>query len=370
MNRIKLTLVSLLLLLSVCVGNSDAVMKIVGLTGECNLAFSGCTVIPLTPTTLCTVSCAQQTSFSFTDANRFWGASTTGVGSCLTSTNGGIAWGACASQPFTTGNREFYAGTPDGGVIAVGTTTGPTTCTIKKSTNNGTTWSTVFTALVQCTSGTLEGQRLYCLSDGNCEFIGWDASTVTIYRSSNSGDSWVAGETTTGGNCAISSVAWNGTAGIIPSQNTGCGGGFIAKAGVAASDVWTTSAVWNGTQGDCWGSVVFAGVGRAICQVTSADYVMYSSAGAVVNTLVLPNVLKTIDTGGTSISPFSGVMYMVATKSTGGIGIWVSRDSLASFTQIGSFSGGGAGPRGGNTFFANGCIYFTTGVTAMFGKVC
>jgi hypothetical protein len=365
----KMIFAVLLLLLIVGVGKSDAVMKVFGLTGECSLSFSGCTVIPLTPTTLCTISCPQQTSFSYTDANRFWGAST-GVGSCLTSTNGGITWVACATQPFTTGNREFYAGAADGSVIAVGTTTGPTTCTIKKSTNNGASWSTVFTALQQCTSGSLEGQRLFCLSDDRCGFIGWDATTVTMFRSNDDGDNWVQGETSTGGNCAIPSTIWNGTAGFIPSQNTGCGGGSVAKAGYTTIDSWLTSSVWSGTQGSCWNAVIYNGAPRAICQVGGANYTMNTETGAVANTLVLPGVSTGADSGGVALTPFANTMYIVATKAASGIGIWVSRDSLASFTMVGSFGGGGAGPRGGNSFFANGCIYFTTGQTAMFGKVC
>lgn len=367
MKKLFMTLV-VGILLSIGIPQAEAIRSIVGTQVACDTTFSGCQAIPLKMTTLCTISCVQQSSFSFTNSSRFWGTNTSGVGICKTSTDGGATWPACTAQPFTTGNREFYAGAADGSVIAIGTPTGPNTCTIKRSTDNGASWTTVFTVVQQCTAGAFEGQRLYCLSDGRCEFVGTDGSTFTIFRSADSGNSWAAGETGTGGNCGYTNVAWDGNAGILPSEATGCGGGNIAKAGVAAADSWTTSVVWDGSQGDCWGAVVYNGVGRALCATTNIQ--MRSSAGALVSSFTLPGATNLIDNGGIGVGFKTNVLYVVAQQaSPSSIGVWVSQDNLVTFNLIGVFSGGGT-TRGGNVFVANGCIYVTAGSPSLFGKIC
>lgn len=356
-------------------GSEAQVRQIVGGQAECDTALSGCNPIPLTVTTLCTVSCPVEVSPSFLNSNQFWGSTRT-VGTCRRSVNGGTTWAACATQPFTTGNREFYAETANGSIIAVGTPTGPNTCTIRQSINNGTSWSTVFTQVGACTSGLFEGQRLICLNNGQCTFLGSDASTAQVFRTSNNGTSWVAGESAVAANCGIVGAVWDGTIGIMPSQAPGCGGGGIARTFVASGDVWTQSATWNGTQGDCWGKLILNGVVYATCQSSGATpdgrYTLRTSTGTNFLSMTIPNALITsIDAGGVGIAPFANTVYMMAQVISGGtMGTWVSRDSGASFTQITSFTGGGAGIRGGDAFFANGCVYFAVGLTPMFGKIC
>jgi hypothetical protein len=350
------------------------IVKQVGATGQCDTALSGCFSIPLVPTTLCTVSCAVEISPSFTVATRFWG-STRAVGTCRESINGGVTWAACASQPFTTGNREFYAEASDGSVIAVGTPTGPNTCTIRRSTNLGVNWTTVFSVVQQCTSGVNEGQRLFCLNDGICEFLGSDGSSAQVFRSSDNGVNWTAGETAVAANCGIVGATWNGSLGIMPSQTPGCGGGGIARTYVASGDAWAQSSTWNGTQGDCWGKLILNSVPYAVCQGSGATpdgrYTLRTSAGVNFLSMTLPNALITgIDNGGVAIAPFANTIYIMAQTNTATMGTWVSRDSGVTFTQLTSFGGGGAGVRGGDAFFANGCVYFSVGLTSMFGKIC
>ena len=358
------------------IASSEAVMKIIGGQGACDTTNTGCRPIPLTPTTLCTVSCAVEVSPSLVNASRFVGGSSRGVGVCRISIDGGVTWIACAAQPFTLGNREFYAEAADGSIIAVGSPTGPTTCTIRRSTDLGVNWSTVFTQAGGCTSGNLEGHRLFCLSDGRCEFLGSDSSTAQIFRSSDNGANWIAGESAVAANCGISGSVWDGSVGIFPSQAPGCGGGGIARTYLASSsDTWVQSAVWNGTQGDCWGQIIYNSIPRVICQSSGATpdgrYTIRDSVGANVQSLTIPNAgIAGTNAGGVAVSPFANTLYIMAQTSAGFLGTWVSRDGLGTFVQLASFSGGGAGIRGGNAFFANGCVYFAVGSTPMFGKIC
>lgn len=350
---------------------SASVSRIVGLASQCDTTAPGCASFPTQITTLCTINCPIRSSPSYSNPiSRFWGSKGTGVGSCITSTDGGITWGDCTSQAFAAGTGvELYAEASDGSVIAVGTVAG--TCTISRSTNNATSWSIVFTEAVVC-SGGLEGQRLYCLSDGRCEVIVGASPTFKVYRSSDNGQSWTAeSPNRTAPNCNINEVAWNGNIGIAGSENTGCGGGGVAKAASASSDAWSDSITWNGTQGDCWGATIYNGAGRISCNDGTTGFKLYTAAGgASVATLTLPGSSGVIDSGGVMFGYATNTLYIAALTSGAAIGLWVSRDNLVTFVQLGTFSGGGAGIRGGHMFLANSCIYVNYGLTAAFGKVC
>jgi hypothetical protein len=346
-----------------------SVSTIVGTQSQCDTALSGCNTIPLSLTTLCTASCPIRTSPSYASSTEFWAAIGSATGSCARSTDGGVTWPACTTQPFSTGANEVYAGASDGSVIGATTTTGPNTCTISRSTNNGTSWSVVFTQANDCNPATAEGQYLFCLSDGRCEWATKGASTFRIFRSSNNGASWTAGETGDSFCAARDGGAWNGSVGIIPPQDPGCGGGNIAKAFVASGDVWTESTAWTGAQGSCWGSVIYNNLPRAIC-FAAVNYTMRDSTGGLVANLTLPNVNAGLDSGGPSVSIGTNILYVFAT-STGPtrLGVWVSRDNLASFNFLGGFTGT-SGLRGGNAFYANGCVYINGDTPSTFAKVC
>lgn len=366
----KKTILSLVLLttLGMLGTQAEAVYRtIVGAQDDC----TGCPVpIPLSPTTLCTANCPLRTSFSWTDSKRFWGSKDGSVGACYTSSDGGNTWGGCTTQAFVAGSgAESYAGASDGSVIAIGSIAG--TCTIRRSTDKAATWTTVFTDANACQNSGQPGQNLYCLADGRCEYVINQGGTARVYRTSNNGAGWTQGITGTGGNCIVTGAQWDGVAGIMSSENTGCGGGNIAKTFVASGDIWSDSIAWNGTQGDCFTPVIYNGVGRVICSVGVLDVKMYSSAGALVATLVLPGAVKALNSQGPALGFATNTLYVVGQNLVGNpIGVWVSTDNLNTFSHVGSFTGGGAGPQGGNMFKANGCIYVTTGLTPMFGKVC
>jgi hypothetical protein len=345
---------------------------IYGAQMACDPALTGCLAAPLRVTVLCTVTCPFRSSFSYTDSTRFWGAGTSGTGQCVTSINSGLTWGACAAQAFTTGSDENYAGASDGSVIAASTTTGPATCTIRRSIDNAVSWSTVFTLIASCQSFGLEGQTLYCLGDGRCEWITAAGGVSKVFRSTNNGQTWALGESLAGTVCLGSGSAWDGAAGSFPSNTpAGCGGS--GRMDVAAGDVWTQSAIWAGTQGDCWGAVVYNGVGRAICQAAGAApnalYSVRDSTGGLIASLTLPGALTTsIDAGGPSIAPFTNTLYILATLAAGNTGVFISRDNLVTFNLLTTLTT--TTMRGGNLFLNGGCIFITYGGPSRFAKIC
>lgn len=366
-------LYGILLVLFICIPTlkSDAIVvqKIFGMSLNCDTALVGCQPFLSTITTLCTVSCASRVAPSFTSNTRFYG---NGVGPCSTSVDGGATWAGCTTQPGVDGNTyQYFVEASDGSVIATGNNGANNICLVRRSTDSGTSWSTVFTSgsPENCAVGN-EGQRLYCLLDSRCEWLVSDGTTFRVFRSSNNGLNWTEGTTDIAPNCGNASSAWNGSVGIFPSIQSGCGGGNIAKTESAAADTWSASVVWNGTQGNCWGSLIYNGNARVICHDGTTGYKMYSSAGALSASLTLPEAIQVLDGGGVSHSTGTNTMYIAAQLPTT-IGLWISRDNLGTFIQLGTLAGGGAGIRGGNTFLANGCLYFSYGFgAAALAKVC
>lgn len=382
MNRLFQLLAGVVFLaLPLVVSPAHAITDLFGTAANCGVGL-GCGIFPQTVTVLCTASCPTRSSFSWTNPSRFWGALGGGTGVCTTSTDGGVTFALCTTQPFATGANELYAGAADGSVIAVGTTTGPTTCTMRRSTDNGTSWNTQFTQAVNCSPSNNEGQYLYCLASGACELVVFDTPTLNyrVFRSSNNGVTWSIGEVLaadSGVNAGSAGVAWDGAKGFLVPNMPGTGGGNLATAGIASGDVWTVSGIWNGTQGDCWGNVVYNGAASGVCQgagaTPSALYTLRNATGVNVASLTLPGALtSSIDMGGVSLSLATNNLYIMATLASGGAAsLWFSTDNLNTFIQLGPAAGFLVGMRGGNAFTANGCAYFTfVSGTARLLKVC
>lgn len=371
--------------MSTLLTNSYAVVNIIGVNAQCDTALVGCTRLLITVTELCIDGvnlCPQNSVASFTDSNRFWGRASAATQACRTSTNGGSIWSACTTQPFGVGENstpEHYGSASDGSVIAISTITTGTVGTIRRSIDNGTSWSTVFsepgisysTALP---GGNAEGQLVVCLSDGRCEFVGnmaGGSGRFRVYRSNDNGTSWVAGETsavTTG--CPSSGTVWNGLIGISPFIGTTACGGGIMRTYSASSDVWSLSAAWGTSPGDCWGPVIYNGANNVICNNVT-NYTLYSSTGVVISNLILPGSIPTISIGAQAYSTGTNIMYIVATGTSSKFNVYVSINNLANFTKIFTTTNTSGSARGGNMYAANGCIYFSVNPTfPIFGKIC
>lgn len=363
-----------------------AIQALYGAQMACDPAIPTCTPIPLTFSSLCTSGCPLRAAPSLTDSTRFWGTGrpdAVDFTSCRTSTNGGSVWADCTAQAFAPALSSVYAGAADGSVIAAGSAAGPL-CTIRRSTNNATSWSTVFTLAINCDLNNNEGQWLFCLGDGRCEFIAPGISSGAgnrLYRSSDNGQNWTAGETTT--NTWISSLggaAWDGSSGISK------GPGASSRSLVATADLWVNSAVWPAGPDalGCRGPVIYNSTPRVVCfEPAVPAYRLYDSLGSVVATLTIPQARLLIDEGSTVMGYSSTVLYLAATKTRvplpcgGGLcsaGFYVSTDNLASFILLGEVTIPGVGDmRAGNAFRANGCVYFDVGIASaamIFAKVC
>ena len=374
----RLALAGLLLLLLAVPVHAASVQSIAGGALACPASNTNCFPIPLTLTPLCTAIsvCPKNTSFSYTNSSRFWGVDPVAQ-TCRTSTDGGAVWGNCTTQPFTPAISMMIAGAPDGGVIAVGSVAGPV-CTFRRSTDNGSNWTTVFTQAVDCSESANNGTWLYCLADSRCESIhpGVVSGTVNrIYRSSDNGVTWGIGETSTNTWIAIDgSAAWNGLAGFAHTVNAS------ARAFTANSDLWANSAIWPAGPTQCSAPVIYNGNPYGLCFDNSVPtYRLYDTSGTVFSTLTLPNANLTGTAPAVALAPFGNSLYVIATLGRnptpcgGGlcpIGIWLSRNNLVSFELIATTADAVNNATTGNAFYANGCIYFSSGTTIMFGKIC
>lgn len=364
MKRALLSICLVVLLL--CVPKSHAVSVIFGTAGECNLSFSGCTTIPLTPTLLCgpSASCPIMLAPSFVSASRFWG--NTGSG-CKTSTDGAQTWANCTTAPLSSGAMEHISSAADGSVIVAGSV--GVTCTIVKSTDNGVTWNTVYSnvAVNGCGGAVSGSNRLICLSDDRCTFLFMNSTSglPAALESTDDGDTWALSTVGVAGNVPRS-MAWDGTSGIMTS-NTLRGltytGGVWAQgtAGIAGCTFIT-------------GSVVYNSSGYGLCYASVENYEMHDANGALFKTITLPGALLT---GGASYaqSIATNVLYVAANSYVASgnvpVGIWVSRDNGVSFVKIYTTPiGTNSSSTTGSAFFANGCVYFSVGTTAAIVKIC
>ena len=345
--------------------------SIVGASGECDTNNAGCQPIPLTLTTLCTVSCPYVSQPSLTDANRFWGSL---VGStCNTSTNGGATWAACTTQPpaFATGIKETYAGAADGSVIGAAQI-GTGACNIVRSVDNGANWTTVFTKASRSCSPGNEGTLLKCRSNGVCilPFLDGGTGVCYTYASTDNGQTWAEGTGVSTCNAAPVNSSFDGTHGMVqPQTNGGVSHAWFTVDG----STWNKSTAWPAAAGTCWGGVIYNSTSHGVC-FQATNYTLRDTAGALELNMTLPGVTAVVNSGGLAYSLGSNNLYVLATwtpvSGASPIGIWITRDG-STFVLLATTPTSVNSMRGGD-FYAgiNGCLYFSAGTTPMFGKIC
>jgi hypothetical protein len=378
MKKLLITMM-LFALMSLGVTQAAVVKKIAGLKSECDTTNIGCQPIPLTFSAVCTVSCPQVIMPSFTDANRMWGRTSTGVGSCTTSIDGGATWNACATQPFVGGvwqGREMYMGTADGGVVVLSFESTPT-CQIRKSTDNAVTWQTKFTdsgANTRCAGTLFESATGWCLADGRCEFQSYHSSNVPayrVYRSTDNGENWTKGSDTgvdTTNNPAGS--IWDGSVGMMAlTQTTISGAPYSSPTG----DTWSEGTATATSYGDCWGQVILSSTAYSVC-ADNTVYTLRNRLGTLFKTPTFPAtpvMVFSVDSGGVSYAYDSSTIYtLVSLVSPAHTGLYVSRNAGTSYTFLADVST--TGVRGGTMWKhpLNGCVYWVAGGVLRIGKVC
>ena len=296
--------------------------------------------IPLSPSTTCSNAVAPGTcpiTFhpSWTDSSRLWGV-TGNIGGgnyeCVTSVDFGLTWATCTTQPWSAGQQHQVASPTDGSVISVADIAG--SCTIKRSTDNGTIWTTVFTSAgIQC-SMSARAQIIYCQeASGQCD-VGntLGGNNARIHRSTDNGASWsvisMADVLTAP---ALGGIEFNGSAGVFGSDALGAG----LKAVTAAANTWALSTAWPPTSLDRGTPLLFGG---ATPQIISQNGAANTYHRTDTNGTLIQAISPT--DGATALSPglralyWSGSDYFMVGPGTTGQAIWVTRDDFVTIIKL------------------------------------
>jgi hypothetical protein len=370
MNKIMGALLISILLLFNTQSQGATVSNIIGLVGECDTNNSGCNPIPLVISSLCTASCERNTRPSYTDVNRMWG----GTSSCRTSVNGGSTWGNCTTQPFSSGAKEDYAGTANGSVVGGGAVGAD--CLIKKSTDNGSIWVTKYTGVgvgETCGGGTTGPTRMSCFADGSCTYAYKSPGDLAkVIRSTDNGENWSLVFTGVTSTRLIQAGSYTNPNGTV-SQAEGAGWrNFSGSSGSYANSVaWAAGS-------SCWGAFILSGTAYGVCYSGAGSIyeIRNSLTGTVVFSPSLPGAQPFATQGGLALGYGSNIVYMLAgwvpLSGQVPIGVYVSRDSGATFTLIGLSNIAANSMREGDFWQhpTNGCLYFSAGTIPQFIKIC
>lgn len=376
---ISRTLLSIVVIVLWYVPSSHAVFKLVGSAVECDRAFAGCAPIPAQGIVVCptTSACPTRLAPDYIVETRMWGTSSGQV--CRVSNDRGVTWANCPTLPSL--SSTSIAGAGDGGVLVVGTTGG--NCQIHRSTNGGTSWSTVFDASVSGVGGTCStsssSSMIKCTIDNECVFT-YDVSGSTVYRaiiSEDYGQTWTVGGASSALGISAISMAFSGLSANNGIASTAGGGRAFRQ---SSTSTWSSTAIWAGT-GLCWGSIIYNGAEKGLCSTTGGSVVhtlRTGSTGATERTLTMPDVYPTgdVNSGIHGQAYATNVAYVIGTvnKLVSGqliVGVWVTTDDFTTMIKLFETNQPTGPLREGDIFIHQGCIWFSGGMVAsMIGKVC
>lgn len=347
--------------------SSAAVSKIFGLAGEC----TGC-IYPPTFTILCQSPsvCTRQSAPDWTNANRFYGNDGS---NCRVSSNGGLTWGNCASNPSATASYYHYAVAADGSVLAAGNDAGGTVLRIKRSTNNTVSWSTVYESTTEDSSASGH-TRLKCTPiEAICVFAYKDVSNNAIgLTSTDDGLTWTefagAGTIVYEPNGLVLSTD-GGSAMMQPPSSDGFNS---FRALIWNGSTWFRDLIWPTTVGGaCYEQFILNGALRGICRVgATTNYTLRDSAGVVLTTFTYPEVFTGAITAGLAYSSNTNQIVAAKINTAGNTNLYVSMDAGVSYVKALTVTG--TMTNQADTYTANGCTYFSWGVggSGLFGKAC
>lgn len=371
------------------------------------------TSVPLTIAFLCDgtgviLDCPQYATPDWLDTTGmiFYGISNrTNPPRCVKSTDGGSVWGLCNAgtvSPFIgaiTNANSGFAMASDGSLIS-SAIQGANTCIIRRSTNQGASWSTVFmdtTALEVCVFGLASPAQngVHCSQFNNyCAIAGFTQGSFTsrMYYSIDNGITWTKGV----GFTLVSGDQNNGFT-INSNGNAGSWSMFGQTYNLAnwrfaytLGGDWTFTGVIPqpglGTSLRCPATLFFNGDQAVLCGPDNgaADNTKYRlfthEAGSIfLFASVIPN------SGGLTNAQapdFMAVGYNATTAYMVGrnaasttVNGWVTRDSFSTMQLITSLTPTTAligGCCRGDIFVWNGKVYFTSGAAgsnAFFGII-
>jgi hypothetical protein len=356
---------------------------------------------PLSATLLCDgggaiLDCPQFFSPDWSDTTglKFYGLSNrTNPPRCVQSTDGGTVWGLCSSNPFVAAVDDLgahFSVASDGSLI-VAANQGANNCIIRRSTDHGVSWTTVYTdttATVNCglSYGGASPNNVRCASeDSYCVAFGHFTGSFDLvaYYSIDYGATWTKGTifnivssdeqlgiavasdgfsgsltryginyNTVGRKFAyMSGTDWLAT-GLIPVP--------IGEVGGNSSRCVSGAAIFNGQS-------VFCGPGGTL----TTTYHLFTHAGGTVlsTTDVVPqNGLTNAQAPDFMMVGYdSTTAYMVGKNGANTrVVVWITRDTFSSVLQIASLTPTTAVISGccrGDIHVRNGKVYFSSGAS-------
>ncbi len=367
---------------------------IYGASVACDPALTGCIQIPLSASLLCDgtgaiLDCPQYFAPDWAGSDqRFFGwTNRVNPGRCVQSTNGGTTWGACPTQPFVAAldvNGASLSVASDGSLI-VAADQGANNCIIRRSTDYGANWSTVFTdttAGVSCGIGfgapTPSITRCaqtggYCLVFGR----GAGAFEQISYFSTDNGANWTKGSSATMvsgdaetplrfdesasiGVTTVAAVTYNSTfAGVKSGNNMIVTTAIPLPPGAGASARCPAPFTWGGIRSFlCGGDSLNTGTYRLFNIIGTAP--TFISSFIPTDAPLFANAPDPMAVGFNATTAYMIQRNIASTQ----INIYVTRDSFGSIIQIANIlptTALGVNCCRGDTHIRSGKIYFTTG---------
>lgn len=309
-------------------------------------------------------TCTRIMTPDWSNSQRWYGSNQS---NCRISVNGARTWSNCPSNPSSTATYNHYAVTNKGTVLAAGNDSGGTVLRIRRSTDQATTWTTVYNAAPVDVASIYQNQRFHCAATISlCTFLFRDpGNNIISLTSTDDGQTWTV-------NASI------GTSNVTTAHTSFANTGAIGQWGVLSADgfsnfraalwngaTWTLSPIWPSTGGGlCRWNFVLNGSRRSICHVggTGTTYEQRDENGTVIpgSSFTLSNVPS--DNGGNSglsISVRPSGIWMIRGTTAGRTGVWASLDGGASFNQIFETDTAGFGINQVGSIFEglDGCIY-------------
>lgn len=387
--------------------SSQTVTAILGANVGCDTAVAGCVDVPLAAAIICdgqagVLDCPQFFAPDWAGSPlRFFGITNrTNPPRCVQSTNGGGTWGLCPSNPFT-GAVDLLGAVmtvgSDGSLIAAADQ-GVNNCIIRKSTDYGVSWSTVFTDLTANVScglafGNPQPSFIRCAKVGGyCVVIGREVGTFNLiaYFSSDIGTNWTKGtpfNIVSGDEEIGVQISENGTAGSLTRYNITYNTANWTFAYTSGTDWLRTTVIplpaGAGAASRCSSGASIFGGQAVVCgpDGTMTGTYRYFTHGAgtivLIKSFTMPGGLTFADAPDQMVVGYDTTTAYLVGRNVGStaIQVYVTRDTLTSTYLIGTLTPTTALIAGccrGDIYVRGKKIYFTSGATstqAFFGRI-
>lgn len=355
--------------------------------GECPIGSGICGVVfPLSASILCdgsagNLNCPQFFHPDWTTSTRIFGITNrVNPGLCVVSTDGGETFNTCTTQPFTAAVLNFgikMAVASDGSLLYT-SGQGTDLCIIRRSTDQGTSWSTVFTSTTEdcsivTTSPTPPG--MYCSqSGGYCAIIDMsNAAELTIIFSSDNGVTWTVGTPFAYTTANISTwgpaLTDDGTDGILIRGTNASGAG--EPFGIQSGSDYIATALFAAPVNLNCRPLMMGTTKRALCAPNAGGALFRFVDGTiptVIREITIPDVLASANEP-LVVGWSSEIGYLLvpsgANPSTR-LNVYITGDSWASVVSLGQLiptTSLSLGCCRGNTIRWQGKAYFSTGVS-------